>query len=193
MKIDLSVAINEEILNAFLKLSKTREIPPVGKFGHIGTHFDVMDKEFQLENTERKGKVFDVSHIKDRDIEITDIDETKIEAQDFILFHTGWLKEKKYGNPEYFINHPQLSQSLITYLINKKVSMIGIDTTGIRQAAEHQEADMYCANNGVFVIENLNQLDVLLKEAGTNNFIIHTYPVNYKGLTGLPCRVVAEI
>ncbi|WP_371363928.1 hypothetical protein SRRS_48190 [Sporomusa rhizae] len=193
MKIDLSVAITEEILNNFLTLNKTGEIPPVGKFGHIGTHFDVMDKEFQLENTERKGKIFDVSHIKDRDIEIADIDETKIETQDFILFYTGWLKEKKYGNLEYFTNHPQLSHALITYLVNKKVSMIGIDAAGIRRASEHQEADMYCANNGVFVIENLNQLDVLLQKAGTNNFIIHTYPVNYKGLTGLPCRVVAEI
>mgnify|MGYP007066589725 CR=1 FL=1 len=31
--------------------------------GHLGTHFDVMDKEFPLEYTERKGICFDVSSV----------------------------------------------------------------------------------------------------------------------------------
>ena len=31
--------------------------------GHLGTHFDVMDKEFPLEYTRRQGVVFDVSAI----------------------------------------------------------------------------------------------------------------------------------
>lgn len=34
--------------------------------GHLGTHFDVMNKEFPLEFTKRQGVVFDVSRIKDR-------------------------------------------------------------------------------------------------------------------------------
>ena len=32
--------------------------------GHLGTHFDVMNKEFLLEYTQRRGIVFDVSGIK---------------------------------------------------------------------------------------------------------------------------------
>jgi len=43
-------------------------------FGHLGTHFDIMDQSFPLEYTERAGIVFDVSKITDRDIEISDID-----------------------------------------------------------------------------------------------------------------------
>lgn len=31
--------------------------------GHLGTHFDVMDKEFPLEYTKRRGIVFDVSRV----------------------------------------------------------------------------------------------------------------------------------
>ena len=46
--------------------------------GHLGTHFDVMDKEFPLEYTERKGVVFDVSKVKDRDIDVRDIDPVRI-------------------------------------------------------------------------------------------------------------------
>lgn len=38
--------------------------------GHIGTHFDVMNKEFPLVYTRRKGIVFDVSSVCDRDIEL---------------------------------------------------------------------------------------------------------------------------
>ena len=36
--------------------------------GHLGTHFDVMGKEFPLEYTRRKGIIFDVSTVKERDI-----------------------------------------------------------------------------------------------------------------------------
>lgn len=42
--------------------------------GHLGTHFDVMNKEFPLAYTQRKGIVFDVSSVKERDICSEDID-----------------------------------------------------------------------------------------------------------------------
>ncbi len=192
MKIDLSVPITEKILNTICNHSNAKHIPSVTQFGHIGTHFDILDKEFNLENTERKGKIFDVSHIKNRDIEVTDIAADNIEENDFVIFHTGCLKEREYGSPEYFTDHPEYSYDLITYLVNKKISMIGTDTAGIRKASEHPQADKYCADHDIFVVENLNNLALLIKAVDTHDFIVHTYPVNYKGLTGLPCRVVAE-
>lgn len=57
----------------------------------------------------------------------------------------------------------------------------------------HPQADQYCAANNIFAVENLANLDILPKEAKTRDFTVHTYPVNYEGLSGLPCRVVAEI
>ncbi|WP_371372392.1 cyclase family protein [Sporomusa aerivorans] len=193
MKIDLSVVVTDEILNLVLKQTTSGQIPPVVKFGHIGTHFDVMDKKFPLENTERRGILFNLSHVKGRDIEAADINIDEVTEYDFVIFHTGYLKEKKYGTPEYCQSHPELSDALITELVNKKVSMIGIDFAGIRKPAEHHRADQYCADNGVFVIENLANLEKLLAAANGQPFVVHTYPVNYEGLTGLPCRVVAEL
>lgn len=193
MKIDLSIAITDEILNTFLKLNTRGEIPSVAKFGHIGTHFDVMDKQFSLENTRRNGKLFDVSHVQGREIGVTDIDASTINTGDFVLFYTGWLKEKQYGTAAYVKDHPELTNDLITLLVNKKVSMIGIDFAGIRKPAEHPQADQYCADHNVFVIENLANLDVLAQENTHKPFTMHTYPVNYQNLSGLPCRVVAEI
>lgn len=99
MKIDLSVTVTEEILNLMVNMTAAGQIPPVAKFGHIGTHFDAMDKKFSLENTERNGKLFDVSHVKGRDIEAGDIHIDEITEHDFIMFYTGYLKEKSMELP----------------------------------------------------------------------------------------------
>ncbi len=193
MKIDLTVTVTEEILKLMSSMTASGQIPPVVQFGHIGTHFDVMNKTFPLENTERRGILFDVSHVKDREIEADDIHMDEIAEHDFIMFYTGCLTENKFGTPAYLQTRLELADALITNLLNKKVSMIGIDFPGIRKPAEHPRADQYCADHGVFVIENLANLDVLLAAAKGQPFLVHTYPVNYEGLTGLPCRVVAEV
>ena len=65
--------------------------------GHLGTHFDVKDKEFPLEYTELKGVVFDVSRVAERDIEIEDIDPDSIMDAKFIAFYSGFLEITGYG------------------------------------------------------------------------------------------------
>lgn len=61
--------------------------------GHIGTHFDVMNKEFPLEYTRRNGIVFDVSSVCDRDIELEDVDLSLVEPDMFAAFYTGFVGE----------------------------------------------------------------------------------------------------
>ena len=87
----------------------------------------------------------------------------------------------------YFAGHPQLSHELIDALLDRKISIIGVDCAGIRRGREHTPADQYCADRGVFVVENLCNL-----QAVPGHCIMHTYPMNYAGVSGLPCRVVAE-
>ncbi len=161
--------------------------------GHLGTHFDVMNKEFPLEYVERKGIVFDVSGVTDRDIDKNDIDLAKVEKDMFIAFYTGFIEKEGYGGKKYFVDHPQLSDGLIAELIAKKISIIGVDFAGMRRGTEHTPKDQYCADQGVFVIENLCNLKKILGEQRTMNFIANTYPVNYEEMTGLPCRVVAKL
>ena len=158
--------------------------------GHLGTHFDVMNKEFPLEYTKRKGIVFDVKQIRDRDIEAGDIDMSKVEKDMFVAFYTGYIYEYEYGTAEYFSGHPQLSDNLIEQLLDAGVSIIGLDCSGIRRGAEHLPKDQHCADRGVFVVENLYNLDSLL---GKENVMINTYPMSYAEMSGLPCRVIAEI
>ncbi|MBR0418218.1 MAG: cyclase family protein [Erysipelotrichaceae bacterium] len=158
--------------------------------GHLGTHFDVMNKEFPLEYTRRKGIVFDVSGIIDRDIESTDIDINKVNEDMFVAFYSGFIEEAGYGSAVYFHEHPQLSRELIGALVEKKVSIIGIDFAGVRRGKEHPQTDQYCADRNVFIIENLCNLKELIDK---ENIVINTYPMSYAEMTGLPCRVVAEV
>jgi len=159
--------------------------------GHLGTHFDVMNKEFPLDYTRRDGVVFDVSGIRDRDVDVCDVDLDQVQPGMFAAFYTGFIEEVPYGGKTYFSSHPQLSDKLIDRLLDRGVSIIGIDCSGIRRGTQHTPKDQYCADRGAFVVENLCGLNALVQQGGY--FIAHTYPMNYTGITGLPCRVIAEI
>ena len=159
--------------------------------GHLGTHFDVMDKEFPLEYTRRRAVVFDVSHIRGRDVEISDIPLEQVKEGMFVAFCTGFAEDEEYGTPRYFKEHPQLSHALIDELLSRNISVIGTDCGGIRSGAEHVPADQRCADRGVFVVENLSGLKAVLDVSPF--FTAHTYPMRVSEITGLPCRVVAEV
>ena len=158
--------------------------------GHLGTHFDVMNKEFPLEYTRREGILFDVSHVKGRDIDVCDINPNRIKEHSFAAFYTGFIETEGYGSIKYFKEHPQLSDALIDALLKRKVSIIGIDFAGVRRGKEHSLKDQYCADHQVFIVENLCNLKEILNR--NSDFTVHTYPMNYAGMTGLPCRVIAE-
>lgn len=183
MLIDITITITSSMLEK-AKNEKNRAL-----MGHIGTHFDVMDKEFPVEYTKRDGIVFDVSAVKNRDICSHDIDIDAVESDMFVAFYTGFIERVGYGEDGYFTAHPQLSDELIDKLVGKKISIIGLDFAGIRRGSEHIPKDGFCAEHGVFVVENLCNLSEL---AGSGRFVAHTYPMKLENVTGLPCRVIAQ-
>ena len=194
MIIDLSVNVTREMIEeikAFVPKDKT--LSELDLFGHLGTHFDIMDKAFDMNNLERAGRVFDVYGIEERDIGLEDIDSDKISRGDFVMFHTGTIRRKRYGTEDYILSHVELSWDLIKSLTDKGVSMIGIDAGGLRMPKDHVKVDNYCAARNIFVVENLYNLDRLLEAAGSESFNVGTYPMNLSGTTGLPCRVVARL
>lgn len=185
MLIDITLHVTPEMLGTAWENTAKSLV------GHLGTHFDVMDKEFPLEYTKRQGVVFDVSHVRHRDISVADINLDLVEADMFVAFYTGFIAEVEYGIPQYFKEHPQLSQELIEALLDKQVSIIGIDCAAIRKGSEHVPTDQKCADCGVFVVENLWDLKSVL--AVNAQFTARTYPMRVSGVTGLPCRVIAEV
>lgn len=159
--------------------------------GHVGTHFDAMNREFPLAYTQRSGIVFDVSSIRDRDICSSDIDFSAVQPEMFVAFYSGFAEEIGYEGKTYFTEHPQLSHELIDALVERGVSIIALDFAGIRRGREHVPKDQYCADRGTFVVENLCRLKQLVDRGG--RFKANTYPMNFTEATGLPCRVIAEI
>ncbi len=125
--------------------------------GHIGTHLDTYEKSnIPIRYFKSQGIIFDVRNIEE--IGLTDIDISKVMSNYFVIFRTGQMEKFGYEGQEYFNNHPQLSNELITALIAKKIRFIGVDCAGIRQNEQHKTADILCENNGVYVIENLGNL-----------------------------------
>ena len=185
MYIDLTLEITPQML------ADAQNNPNKALTGHLGTHFDVMDREFPLEYTERNGIVFDVSHVTDRDITLSDIDTDQITKEMFVAFYTGYTDTNEYGSAGYFGNHPQLSDALIDALLEKQISIIGIDCPGVRRGTEHIPKDRYCADRNVFIVENLCGLSKLLMHGAY--FHACTFPMRCVGITGLPCRVIAKV
>ena len=185
MKIDITLKITPKMVTDAQGNEKKALV------GHLGTHFDVMNKEFPLDYTKRTGLVFDVSKVVGRDIDGTDIELKEVIKDSFVAFYTGFIEKEGYGSKQYFTEHPQLSDELIDALIEKGVSIIGIDCAGIRRGKEHTPKDQYCAEQGVFVVENLCNLKTVIENK--SSCMIYTFPMNYADMTGLPCRVVAEV
>lgn len=160
--------------------------------GHAGTHFDVMDKVFPLESFRTNGKVCDISHIRDREVEIADIVNVPVAPGDTIIFHTGYVDELGYDTRHVYVKKSaELSDATVAYLVDHGVRLIGVDAAGIQSPKKHAAVDQYCADRGVFVLENLNNVKQLL--ALSAPFTLYTAPVHRTDLTGLPCRVIAEV
>jgi kynurenine formamidase len=192
MRIDLSFKVDKQALGEILG-SLAQADMNLEKQGHVGTHFDVMNKEFSIENIITRGRIFDISHIKTGEVKVKDLDLSSVEKGDFVMFYSGILKQLGYGSKEYFSTNIELSDELIDCLIDKEVNFIGIDMNGAQKPANHLHIDQYCAYRGVFIIENLDNLDLVLKKGSDKPFTVYTFPVNMAGFSGLPCRVIAEI
>jgi kynurenine formamidase len=185
MLIDLSLPIDAKML-------ATEEAYKIFiDSGHAGTHFDVVNKTFPLESFKTRGKVIDISHIRDREIEVGDLGSVSIDADDFVIFHTGFIDEFGYNTKPYMTRSAELSDRTVDYLLEHKVRLIGVDAAGVQRFNKHAAVDLRCADCGVFIVENLNNVGKLL-ELSPNPFVVYTAPVSRTDLTGLPCRVLAE-
>lgn len=173
---------------------KAKENLEKAKGGHLGTHFDVMNKEFPLEHMECVAVVFDVSDAgTEREISLEDIDISEVPEGGFVAFCTGFIEQEGYGTKEYFRHHPYLSMELIKALLDRHVAIIAVDFAGVRNGSEHTPTDQLCADHGTFIVENVCNLHSVLQGRKSARFTAGTYPVNFVGMTGLPCRVVARV
>jgi len=190
MRIDLTYPLKKEELTNMIRTAGLETI--ADKFGHFGTHFDCMDKEFPLHYCRLNGVIVDIRKA-DKEIKVSDIDFSNISMNDFVIFYTGIIEKHKYSSQEYFSYPLEFSDELIKRLTEEKIRIIGIDMAGVKLGQNHAKTDQYLANHNIFVVENLYNLHSLFEEAGGQSFIVNTFPLKLEGYTGLPTRVIAEI
>lgn len=114
------------------------------------------------------------------------LDKYDICAGDIVLVWTGW--DKKYRTDDYFKSWPVMTVPFAKALVNKKISLIGMDTAGPEMEDTFPVHKTFLPNN-VLIMENMTNLEKLEK---FQDFLVHAYPAKYHA-DAAPVRVVAEI
>ncbi|KUP97505.1 hypothetical protein AC529_06640 [Thermobifida cellulosilytica TB100] len=103
---------------------------------------------------------------------------------DIVLFHTGM--DAARSDPSYFTDFPALPLEIADYLVERRVSMAGVDTCSV----DHEPFEVHRAllAGDVLIIENLSGLDRLRGR----EFRVYALPLRLDA-DGAPARVVAEL
>jgi kynurenine formamidase len=100
-----------------------------------------------------------------------------------VIFNTGW--HRRWGEADYFGEHPVISEDAAQYLTECGVVLVGIDTPSVDRVpyATHLEL----LGKDVLIIENLTNLDRI---AG-DRFTLVAFPLKIAGRDGSPVRAIA--
>lgn len=105
---------------------------------HTGTHIDAPSHFIPDSRTIDKIKVsrfvsrsilIKIPKKADQQITLNDIINCKINANDTVVFATGW--EKRFKNDNYMMNNPGLSLDAAEYLVSNRVNAVAIDGPSI--------------------------------------------------------------
>ena len=211
MIIDLSQSINSDIKLypgspnvSFLKWSKYSidgyDSEAIFLSTHTGTHMDapshfikgaepidIIDvNRFVMNNVH----LLKISKSSNQLITTEDIinSNTDIKENDSIIFSTGW--EHNYNSDDYMSSNPGLSTDAATYLSNKKINAVAIDSPSIDSGVESKfPVHQILLKNNVLIIENICNLTQINKK----NLKLIAIPLKLQGATGSPIRALAIV
>jgi kynurenine formamidase len=156
---------------------------------HTATHVDLVFTDWSIdpERMIGKGKLLDASHVSPGPIQLVDVKrQLDIESGDFVLFRTDW---SRFAASERYHDHPELSLEIVEWLVERRINAVGIDAPGLGRGLKHGEYDRLLVKNGIFVIENLDNLaTVPLRE-----FRVYCLPLKIADTDAIPARVLVEI
>ena len=165
---------------------------------HTGTHIDAPSHFIQDSRTVDQ---LDVSRFVSRAILLTipkkadqqitrsDIINCGINANDTVVFATGW--EKWLREENYMSNNPGLSSDAAEYLVSNRVNAVAIDGPSIDRGVDnHFNSHNILLSKGIPVIENLCNLEQLRP---ATSFTIIINPLKLVGASGSPVRAIAVL
>ena len=108
-----------------------------------------------------------------------------IRKGDLVFFRFGW--DEKWEDPESFLKDwPGTSKEAAEYLLQKGVKAAGCDTLALDAAGTQNESHHVLLENGVNIIENVNNLGILPPYFGVIGF-----PCKFRGGSGSTLRLAA--
>jgi kynurenine formamidase len=173
----------------------------ISLYNHSGTHMDAASHFLASGDTIDavdlnvcigKAYVVNVSHLGlGKRIRVEDLSDMagKSGEGDRLLFYTGW--ERYYPEDAYYHDFPALSLELSRWLVEKKVSFIGIDTSSVAALDDWEEltaVHTILLSHGIILVEGLSNLDKLPFD---RPFHLVCLPMKLWNLDGAPARVVA--
>lgn len=100
-----------------------------------------------------------------------------------IIYETGWSAH--FGTEDFFENFPSLTQEASTFLAEKNIRMLGMDTP--TPSRDWYEVHHILLRKEIVIVESLTNLSQVPDEI---TFI--GFPLNFKGRDGSPIRAVAQ-
>ncbi len=115
-----------------------------------------------------------------------------VERNDILLLRTGW--DEKYFTEAYF-DHPYLSDDAARWIIEKGVSIVGIDTLTVDLPSYRRRPEFNfpvhrsILGAGILIIENLGNL----RAVEGRRLLIAAIPIKLQSLDAAPARVVGFV
>jgi kynurenine formamidase len=163
---------------------------------HTGTHLDVplhfVDGGDSIEKVPPERFIGDAYLIdlsyKKREEDITPEDfkdyEDRIIPGVKLLLRTDWYK--MLPDNRYFKEQPRISYELARWLVERRVSLIGLETPTINPV-DNKRLHQTLLSGGIIVVEALAHLDQITK----NKVFFIALPLKIRGGDGSPVRAVA--
>lgn len=165
---------------------------------HTGTHIDAPSHFIPDSRTIDKIKVsrfvsrsilIKIPKKADQQITLNDIINSKIHANDTVVFATGW--EKRFKNDNYMINNPGLSLDAAEYLVSNRVNAVAIDGPSIDRGVDNNfNIHSALLSNDIPIIENICNLEEL---SSVKSFTLIVNPLKLVGASGSPVRAIALV
>ncbi len=167
---------------------------------HTGTHLDapyhfvkngIKIHQIPLDRLVGNGILIKIKKGKNQSITKNDLilferKHGNIPKNSSIFFYTEW--QKNLNNSCYFINNPGLSESAATYLVSKKINLVGIDSPSIDLGQDKNfKVHQILAKNNILIVENLSNLNKI----SSKQFDFVILPLKLKDATGSPVRAIA--
>lgn len=132
---------------------------------HAGTHIDCPMHLLQNDSTIAEyplecfvGKGYLIDARGENEIDYKAKYDNQMQKGDIVLIFTE--TDKKYGNEDYYYRHPVITNELADFLVSREIRMIGVDmpSPDFPPFPVHK----LLLNHGIFIIENLTNLEQLL-------------------------------